>query len=91
MAETGFAYKAKKPLHTAVRMYMVPSFGISVCPSVYVCVTFAVFTHCESGSRPNSIPPESMEAREYGLTRGTCFVTRRIDAAAVAELLWICW
>ena len=35
--------------------------------------------------------PGSMGAGEYGLTRGTCFVTRRIDAAAVAELLWTYW
>ena len=71
MAETGFAYKAKKPLHTAVRMYMVRWFGICVCPSVCVCVTFAVFTHCESGSSPISKTPESMAAGEYGLTRWT--------------------
>ena len=32
-----------------------------------------------------------MEAGEYGLTRGTCFVARRIEVVAVAGLLWISW
>ena len=29
------------------------------------------------------------EAGEYGLTRGTCFVARRLEVVAVAGLLWI--
>ena len=32
-----------------------------------------------------------MEADEYGLTRGTCFVARHLAVVAVAELLWISW
>ena len=32
-----------------------------------------------------------MEAGEYGLTRGTCFVARRLEVVAVAGLLWIPW
>ena len=32
-----------------------------------------------------------MEAGECGLTRGTCFVARRIEVFAVAGLLWISW
>ena len=32
-----------------------------------------------------------MEAGEYGLTRGTCFVARRIEVVAVAGMLWISW
>ena len=32
-----------------------------------------------------------MEAGEYGLTRGTCFVARRLKVVAVAGLLWISW
>ena len=32
-----------------------------------------------------------MEAGEYGLTRGTCFVARRFEVVAVALLLWISW
>ena len=32
-----------------------------------------------------------MEAGEYGLTRGTCFVARRLQVVAVAGLLWISW
>ena len=30
-----------------------------------------------------------MEAGEYGLTGGTCFVARRLELVAVAGLLWI--
>ena len=30
-----------------------------------------------------------MEAGEHGLTRGTCFVARRLEVVAVAWLLWI--
>ena len=33
--------------------------------------------------------PGSKEAREYGLTRGTCFVASRLEVVAVAGLLWI--
>ena len=32
-----------------------------------------------------------MEAREYGLTRGTCFLACRLELDAVAGLLWISW
>ena len=32
-----------------------------------------------------------MEAGEYGLTRGTCFVTRRLEVVAITGLLWISW
>ena len=32
-----------------------------------------------------------MEAGEYGLTRGTCFVARRLEVVAVVGLLWISW
>ena len=47
-------------------------------------ILFVVFTDCESY-------PGSMEAGEYGLTRGTCFVARRLEVVAVAGLLWISW
>ena len=30
-----------------------------------------------------------MKAGEYGLTRGTCLVARRLEVVAVAGLLWI--
>ena len=39
--------------------------------------------------RPNSTNPGSMDAGEHGLTRGTCFVARRLEVVAVAGLLWI--
>ena len=32
-----------------------------------------------------------MEAGEYELTRGTCFVAHHREVVAVAELLWISW
>ena len=54
-----------------------------------MCVTFVVFTNCESCTRPISTNPGSMEAGEYGLTHGTCFVARRLEVVAVAGLLWI--
>ena len=56
--------------------YRVPLFNFSVC--VYVCVTFVVFNDCESCTRPISTNAVSMEAGEYGVTRGTCFVARRL-------------
>ena len=64
---------------------------LSVCLSaVYgVSVTFAVFNDGGSCTRPVSSNPRSMEAVEYGLTRGTCFPARRLEVIAVAWLLWI--
>ena len=56
-----------------------------------VCVTFVVFTDCASCNRPISTNPGSMEADEYELTRGTCFVASRLEVVAVAGLLWILW
>ena len=32
-----------------------------------------------------------MEASEYDLARGTCFVARRLELVAVAGLLWLSW
>ena len=55
------------------------------------CITFVVFTDCESCTRPISTNPGSMEAGEYGLTRGTCFLACRLELDAVAGLLWISW
>ena len=56
-----------------------------------VCVTFVVFTDCDSCTRPISTNPGSMEADEYGLTRGMYFVARRLEVVAVARLMWISW
>ena len=71
--------------------YRVPLFNqsvcLSVCISVTVCVTFVVFIDSDSCTRPISSNPESMEAGEYGLTRGTCLVARRLEVVAVAGLL----
>ena len=54
-----------------------------------VCLTFVVFTDCESRTMPIFTNLGSMEACEYGLTRGTCFVARCLEVVAVAGLLWI--
>ena len=32
-----------------------------------------------------------MEAGEYGLTRGTCFLACRLELDAAAGMLWISW
>ena len=56
-----------------------------------VRVTIVVFTDCESCTRPTSTNSGSMEAGEYGLTRGACFVLRRLEVVAVASLLWLSW
>ena len=50
-------------------------------------VTFVAFTDCESCTRPISTNPGPMEAGEYGLTRGTSFIARRLEVVAVAGLL----
>ena len=56
-----------------------------------VCVTFAVFADCESCTRPISTDSGSMEAGEYGLMRGTCFLAYRLELDAVVGLLWVSW
>ena len=66
-----------KPLHTGVRAgchYLI-SLSVRLC----VCVTFVVFTDCERCTRLISTHPGPMEAGEYGLTRGTCFVACRLE------------
>ena len=61
--------------------------SVCLCPS---CVTFVVFTDCESCTRPISTNPGSMaEECEYGLPSGTCFIARRLEVVEVAGLLWI--
>ena len=83
------AYRKKKPFHTGARTgchYLI-SMSVRLC----VCVTFVVFTDCESCTRPISTNPGSMKVGEYGLTRGTCFVARCLDLVAVAGLLWLSW
>ena len=57
-----------------------------------VCdIKFVVFTDCESCARPISTNPVSMEAGEYGLTRGMWFFARRLEVAAAAGLSWVSW
>ena len=54
-------------------------------------IEFVVFTDCESCTRPISTNPGSMEAGEYGLTRGACYFARRLEVVAVAGLLRLSW
>ena len=89
--EAVFCLESKKPLHTGVRTGCHYLISLSVCLSVSVCVTFVVSIDCENCTRPISTNPGSMEVGEYGLTRGTSFVARRLEAVAVAGLLWISW
>ena len=48
-----------------------------------------VYTDYESCTRPISTNSGSMEACEYGLTRGKYFVARRLEVIAIAGLLGI--
>ena len=50
-----------------------------------------VFTDCASCTKPISTKFNlvSMEASQYGLTRGACFVASRLEVVAIAGLLWI--
>ena len=81
-----FAFRAKKRL-TGVRTGCHYLNSLSVC----VCVTWVVFTDYESCTRPISTNPGSMEAGQYGLTRGTCFIACRLVLHTVAGLSWISW
>ena len=56
---------------------------------VRVCVTFVVFSDCESCTRPISTNPGSMEAGEYELTRRMYFAARRVELVAVTGLMWV--
>ena len=56
-----------------------------------MCVTFVVFSDCESCTRPISAKPGSMEASEYGLTRGARFVARCLEVVAAAVLILVSW
>ena len=89
-----FFFERTRPaasMRPACLTYLSTSTGVGtgchyfVCLSV--CVTFVVFTDCESCTRPISTNPGSMEAGEYGLTSGTCFVAHRLELVAVAGLL----
>ena len=49
------------------------------------------YIDCTSCTRPISINLVSMEASEYGLTRGTCFFARHLKVVAVARLMCVVW
>ena len=82
-----FCLLAKQPLHTGVRIGCHYLISISVC--LCVCVTFVVFSGCESCTMPISTKLGSMEASEYRLAHGTCFPASRLEMATVAGLLWL--
>ena len=84
--EAVFCLEAKKPLHTGVRTGCHYLLSLSVL-CVSVCVTFVVFTDCESCTRPIFTNPESMETGECGLTRGTFCAARRLKVVAIAGRL----
>ena len=66
----------KKPLHTGVRTgCLIQVVGPCVC----VCVSFVVFTDCESCTRPISSNSGSMEAGECGRSVG------RVSSHAVSR------
>ena len=84
-----FAFRQKGSSYRGA--YRVPLFNLSVCVSVSVCVTFVVFTDCESCTRPISTTPGSTEAGQYRLTHVTCFLACRLELDAVAGLMWLSW
>ena len=86
---TGYCYLISLSVCLSVRLTVCQSvclsvplsvcLSVSVSVSICVCVTFVVFTDRESCTRPISTNPGSTKAGEYGLTRGTCFVTRAVS------------
>ena len=70
-------------------IYLYTSAGVRTgCHNlICLCVTFVVFAVCESCARPISTNPGTMNAGEYELTHGTCFVALRPEVVAVAGLL----
>ena len=99
-----FSFKRTRPaasMRPPCLIYLTTSTGVRtehhylnsmpVCVSVSVCATFVVFTDCEGCTGPISTNPGSMEAGEYGLTRGMFFVAHRLEVVAVAGLLWNSW
>ena len=83
-------------VRTGCRYLISLSVCVFVCMCVCVCVRvvdveFVVFTDCESCTRPIATNPVSMEAGEYGLTRGTCLVAHHLEVVAVAGLQWFSW
>ena len=76
-------FRRRKPLHTGVRTGCHFLINLSVCASASVCVTFIVFTDCESCTRPISTISGSMESGECGRRRGTCFAARRLEVGGL--------
>ena len=75
--------------HTGERTGCQSFLRLSV--SVSACATFVLSSDRESCTKPISTNSGSMVAREYGLTRASCFLECRIKLDAVAGLLSISW
>ena len=83
-------YLVYLPTSTGVRTGFHYLVCLSACVSVCACLTFVVLPIARAvRMKPISTNPGSMEASEYGQTRGTCFVARRLEVVAVADLPWI--
>ena len=93
MMRPSFPYRQKSLFIPGCVQGAIILISLSVCQSVCVCATLVVCNDSESCTRPTSTNPASMEAGEYGLTRGACFVAlaRRLELVAVAGLLWLSW
>ena len=63
--------------------------SLSVCVRVCNIRRFVLIASAVRGRFQQT--PVSMEAGEYGLTRGTCFVARCLEVVAVAGLMWVSW
>lgn len=84
----------EKPLHTGVRTGFQYFNSLSVCRSVCLlcsaCLRFLAISsiaRAVQGRFPEA--RDLQKAREPGLTRGACFVARRLEVLAVAGLLWL--
>ena len=80
-------------LSTSTRVRTGHHYLFSLLVSLSVCVgaTFVVFTDGESCTSSISTNAGSIQTGEYGLTRGKCSITRRLEVVAVAGLLRISW
>ena len=74
-------YHSTSTVQGATKYYLIT--GLSVC----VCVTFVVFTDCESCTRPISTNTGSTEAGVGERLGRTCFIARRLEVVAIAGLM----
>ena len=82
-----FAFRQKSLFIRGACRLTLFNWSVRLC----ICVTFVFFTGYESCARLISTNPALMAVGEYGLTRGTCFVARRLEVVAAVGLLRILW